>query len=165
MTVTELSKDLDEATLSIVAEYPADVTRVWQLWADPRVLERWWGPPSHPATVTEHDFHAGGTVRYFMTGPEGEQYHGGWRVVAVEPPHRLEFQDFFANEDGTENTDLPVSSTVVSIAAIEGGARMTIDTRYPSTEALEQALEMGMEEGITLALGQIDDLLAEPVVS
>lgn len=162
MTITGLHKDIDEATLTVVAEYQATTSRVWRLWSDPRQLERWWGPPTHPATVTAHDFSAGGVVRYFMTGPEGERYHGGWHVVDVEPPHRLEFEDFFANDDGTENSDLPRSRTVVTMTEDGSGTtRMTIETHYASTEALQQVLEMGMEEGITQALGQIEALLAE----
>ncbi len=161
MTVTDLRKDLAAAALTVEAEYPSSAERVWELWADPRLLERWWGPPSHPATVTDHDLSPGGTVRYYMTGPEGQQYHGGWHVVAVDPPSRLEFEDFFADADGVENPDLPRSRTVVTVVA--GGAgttRMIIETQYPSTDAMQQALEMGMEEGIKLALGQADDLLA-----
>ncbi len=165
MTITDLRKDVDAGALTIETEYPAGPERVWRLWADPRQLERWWGPPSHPATVTEHEISPGGLVRYHMTGPEGEQYHGGWRVLAVEAPHRLEFEDFFADADGNENPDLPRATTVVSIAGTEGGpTRMTIETRYPSAEAMAQALEMGMEEGIQLAIGQIDGLLAEQPV-
>lgn len=161
MTVTSLDKDLDNGTLTIVAEYSATVAQVWRLWADPRRLERWWGPPSHPATVTEHDFSAGGIVQYFMTGPDGERYHGGWQIMETDEPTRLVFEDYFADDDGTENTDLPRSRTVVSITDHAGTVRMTIATHYPSTEAMAQALEMGMEEGIQQALGQTDALLAE----
>ena len=86
MTVTTVTKTVEQATMTIVAEYSAAPARVWQLWADPRQLERWWGPPTHPATVTDHDLAPGGLVRYHMTGPDGEQYHGGWRMInAVEP--------------------------------------------------------------------------------
>ena len=41
----------------------------------------------------------------------------------------------------------------------EGGTVMTIETTFPSLEAMEQMVEMGMEEGITLAINQIDPLL------
>ena len=99
-----------------------------------------------------------------MTGPEGDEHHGGWQVIRVEEPHVIELEDYFADEEGTENTDLPRSSTIVRIAGSARGATMTIETTYPSTEALQQVLDMGMEEGITLALGQIDDLLAEQPV-
>lgn len=159
MTITQLTKDVERGSMTIVVEYPADVASVWALWADPRLLERWWGPPTHPATVTDHELHPGGTVRYHMTGPDGERYHGGWRVRAVDPPTRLEFEDYFADADGVEQAALPVSTTAVTIDDAGGGTRMTIATRYPSTEAMTQVLEMGMEEGIRLALGQTDALL------
>ncbi len=165
MTVTDVHKDTGAGTLTVVAEYNASPDRIWQLWADPRQLERWWGPPTYPATVTDHDLSAGGTVRYHMTGPEGDQHHGGWDVVGSDRPHRIEFEDFFADDDGAENTDLPRSRTSVSIDDVGGGiTRMTIETVYGSPEALVQVLEMGMEEGIRSALGQIDDVLAaQPV--
>jgi uncharacterized protein YndB with AHSA1/START domain len=162
MTVTTVTKNPERATITIVAEYSATPARVWQLWADPRQLERWWGPPTHPATVTEHALVPGGIVRYYMTGPDGERYHGGWRMINAEEPFRLEFEDFFADDQGGENPDLPRTRTVVSID--DGGAgatRMTIESLYPSPEAMAQVLEMGMEEGITLALGQTDAILAE----
>ena len=41
--------------------------------------------------------------------------------------------------------------------------RMSIDFHYPSTEAMEQYLALGMEEGLTQAVGQIDAILAEGV--
>lgn len=159
MTVTAVTKDTERDLMSIVSEYPASASEVWKLWADPRLLERWWGPPSHPATVTDHDLSPGGLVRYFMTGPEGERHHGGWQVVGAEEPHRLEFVDFFADEQGTENPDLPTTRTVVSIAEADGVTQMTIESHYPSRDAMNQALEMGVEQGITQALGQTDALL------
>ena len=58
MSVTSIDKD-PEAFLSLVAEFAAPIERVWQLWADPRQLERWWGPPSYPATVEDHDLSRG----------------------------------------------------------------------------------------------------------
>ena len=64
MPVIDVHKDTEALTLTFVAEFAADVERVWEVWADPRQLERWWGPPSHPATVVDHDLVAGGKVSY-----------------------------------------------------------------------------------------------------
>ena len=164
MSIVDLHKDLDAGTLTIVTEYAASVERVWQLWADPRQLERWWGPPMFPATVTDHELVPGGLVLYYMTGPEGKRHHGGWRVVTVERPRRLEFEDFFVDADGAENTKLPVSRTGVSIADAGAMTQMTLMTRYSSTAAMQQVLEMGMEEGIRQALGQIEGILASEAV-
>jgi uncharacterized protein YndB with AHSA1/START domain len=154
--------DRDTATFIVAVEHDATPSRLWQLWADPRQLERWWGPPTHPATVTEHDLSPGGVVRYHMTSPDGELYPGGWRVVGVDPPNRLDFEDYFTDESGEADTELPVSRSTVTFAEkIPGRTVMTITTRYEDTAAMEKVLEMGMEQGITLALGQVGPLLAE----
>ena len=160
MSVTNIEKDTEARTMTITASWDAPPSRVWQLWADPRQLERWWGPPTYPATVEEHDLSPGGSVTYFMTGPEGDKARGWWRVIAAEEPHRLEFDDGFADDAGEPNPNMPVTRSRVSIEQDGGGSRMTIESTFPSTEAMEQMLAMGMEEGITEALNQIDAILA-----
>ena len=162
MTVTAIHKDPKALTMTITAEFDASPERVWQLWADPRQLERWWGPPTYPATFTTHDLTPGSRVEYHMTGPEGDQPRGYWDILEVEPPRRLVFRDGFANDDGTPNDALPSGEGRVTIEPIGAGrTRMSILSVFPSTEALEQVLAMGMEEGLTQAIGQIDAILAE----
>ena len=160
MTVTSLDKDLDNLSFTLVADFDAPIERVWQLWADPRQLERWWGPPTYPATVKQHDLTPGGEVTYFMTGPEGDEHHGWWRVTSVNPPKSLDFVDGFAHQDGTPNADMPTTTTQVALAEHEGGTRMELRSVFDSREQMDQLLTMGMEEGIKLAVGQMDALLA-----
>jgi uncharacterized protein YndB with AHSA1/START domain len=101
-----------------------------------------------------------------MTGPSGDQPRGFWDIVEVDPPHRLVFVDGFAHDDGTPNDDLPRGEGRVTIESIGAGrTRMSIENRFPSTEAMEQVLAMGMEEGLTQAVGQIDAILAEGVTA
>jgi uncharacterized protein YndB with AHSA1/START domain len=128
MTVMDVRKDLETLTFAITAEFPASAKRVWQLWADPRQLERWWGPPTYPATFVEHDLTPGGWVSYYMTGPEGDTPHGWWRVRAVEPPRRLEFEDGFADEDGRPAEGMPTTSGVVELVDLPGGGTRMILT-------------------------------------
>ena len=162
MTVTSVRKDTEALSMTLEAEFDAPAERVWQLWEDPRQLEQWWGPPTYPATVTSHDLRPGGRVEYHMTGPEGDQSKGYWEILEAEPPYRLVFNDGFANEDGTPNTDLPLNSARVAIEDIgDGHTRMSIQSIFPSTEAMEQVLAMGMEEGLKQAVGQIDAIIAE----
>ena len=160
MSVTSIRKDTERLTMTVTAEYDVTADRAWQLWADPRQLERWWGPPTHPATVMEHDLTPGGRVTYYMTGPEGEQYRGWWNVLEVEPPRLLVFEDGFADETGVPDAAMPTSLARVEISDRPGGVTITIVTRFPSLEAMEQLVAMGMEEGLQQALGQIDAILA-----
>jgi len=160
MPVTSVEKDPGAMTMTVTAQFGAPVARVWQMWEDPRLLERWWGPPEYPATVVEHDLAPGGLVTYFMTGPQGDRHHGWWRIRGAGAPNDLEFEDGFADDSGTPNPDLPVSDVRVRLADQAGGGTvMTIETTFPSLEAMEQMVAMGMEEGITAAVGQIDGLL------
>ena len=166
MTVTSVRKDPDALTMTITVELDATVERAWQLWADPRQLERWWGPPTYPATVVDHDLATGGRVTYFMTGPDGDKAHGWWQVLAVEPPRRLELQDGFADDSGTPNDTMPVTTMVATLTERDGGGTvMNITSRFPSLEAMEQLVSMGVEEGIAAALGQLDGILAQDVAS
>ena len=165
MTVTAVRKDPETLTMTLDAEFDASAERVWQLWADPRQLERWWGPPTYPATFTRHDLAPGSRVEYHMTGPEGDQPKGYWDILEVDPPHRLLIRDGFRNDDGTDNTDMPAGEMVVTIAEAGGGrTQMSIENRFPSREAMEQLLAMGQEEGMKQAMGQIDAILAEDPV-
>ena len=162
MTVTAVSKDPGNLSMTLTAEFDASPERVWQLWADPRQLERWWGPPFYPATFTQHDLTPGSRVAYHMTGPEGDQPRGWWEIVEVDAPHRLVFRDGFADADGSPNTELPVMTADVTIEGIGGGrSRMTLRSVFADAAAMEQVLAMGAEEGLTQAVGQIDAILAE----
>lgn len=160
MTVTSVERDTENLTLTFVAEFAAPVERVWQVWADPRQLERWWGPPTYPATFELLEVEPGGRAAYFMTGPEGDRHHGWFRFTAVDAPRSLAFDDGFADADGTPSDELPTTSAVVTLEAAGPGTRMTTVSTFTSLEAMEKLSAMGMEEGMRLAMGQIDALLA-----
>lgn len=162
MTVTAVRKNTAALTMTVEAEFGASPERVWQLWADPRQLERWWGPPTYPATFTTHDLAPGGRVEYHMTGPEGDQPRGYWEILEADPPRSLVFRDGFANADGSPNAELPSMTARVAISDIGSGrTRMSIESTFPDAQAMEQILAMGAEEGLTQAIGQIDAILAE----
>ena len=166
MTVTDVRKDAETLTMTLDAEFEASPDRVWQLWADPRQLERWWGPPTYPATVTAHDLRSGGRVEYHMTGPGGDQSRGYWEIVEADAPHRLVFRDGFADADGRPNSDMPLNTVRVMINKVsDEQTRMSIESKFPDAAAMEQILAMGMEQGLREAVGQIDAILAGDVAS
>lgn len=160
MTVIATEKDLDHRTLTITSELAAPVARVWQVWADPRQLERWWGPPSYPATFVDHGLAVGARCTYFMTSPEGERHHGWWRILSVDAPHELALEDGFADADARPVDDMPVTQMRVTLEAQGDRTRMVITTTFATVEQMEKLVAMQMVEGMTLALGQIDEILA-----
>ena len=161
MPITTVDSDPQALTLTVVGDYPVPVERLWQAYADPRQLERFWGPAEWPATFTRHDMSAGGRSEYQMQGPDGTVSRGWWRFLAVEPGRRFEVEDGFANEDGTANEGMPSMRMTFTFEPTASGSRMTSVTYFPSTEAMEQLVQMGMLEGLRSALGQLDGVLAE----
>ncbi|GAA4407816.1 SRPBCC domain-containing protein [Fodinibacter luteus] len=166
MPVTGISKDIENRTIVITAQFAAPPERVWALYADPRQLERVWGPPQYPATFVDHELRAGSRTTYYMTSPEGEKFAGYWDITGVEPTTRFTFLDGFAHEDLTPNPDMPVSENTYTFEAAEGGTRVVYHSVYATAEGLQTVLAMGVEEGATTAINQIDGFLAaHPVAS
>lgn len=160
MPVTDVQQDLENLSLTITADFTAPVERIWQIYADPRQLEKIWGPPQCPATFVDHDLTPGGRTNYFMTGPEGEKYSGYWQITAVDEPASFSFDDGFSDEEFNPNPDMPVSKNVFSFTEHDGGTRAVYVSIYESVEALQQVLDMGVVEGASAAINQIDDLIA-----
>ena len=157
MTVISSSKDVATLTLTIVAEFDAPPSRVWGVWEDPRKLERWWGPPTWPATFTRHEFTPGGESRYYMTGPEGEKSRGWWRIEAIDKPHRIDFLNGLAGEVGepVPGTEQMPTYTLFSAADGGDGTRMTVVTTFTSVEQFgcpPQCLRVSVHDLLPAAL-------------
>ena len=161
MPITSVTSNAESLTLTVVGEYPVPVERLWEAYADPRQLERFWGPEGWPATFTRHDVAPGGRSAYYMTGPDGSRSSGWFRFLAVEPLRRMELEDGFANEDGTPNENMPTIHMVFTFEPTASGSRFVGVTTFPSIEAMEQLVTMGMVEGMQSAMGQLDDVLAD----
>ena len=165
MTVISSNTDAEQLTLDLVAEFDAAPEQVWDVWQNPRKLERWWGPPGWPAKFTRHEFGVGGQSRYYMTGPDGDKHHGWWRIDLIEGQRRLEFANGLAGDDGEPVPGLAPAGGIVELEEAGGGTRMLVRTNFVDVEQMERMLGMGMQEGMGMALGQIDGLLREAVAA
>ena len=154
MPVTSVTKDAATLTLTIVADFPVPQQRLWDAYADPRQLERFWGPPTWPATFTRHDFKVGGRSEYFLTGPNGEKWTGSWKFLVVNPI------SYFEAEDGDGDVTNGPASMKFNFETTATGSRLTAITLFASVEAMEN-LASGFEEGVRAALPQLDALFAE----
>ena len=161
MPVISAEKDLDLLTITIVAEFAAPLRRLWDAYIDPRQIERFWGPPTYPATFLRHDAITGGRSVYKMTGTEGDEHYGCWEWTSVQAPDAFEVADSFADAKGEPNTDLPTTRMAFAFEAMDGGSRLVTTSRFDSLEQLEQLLKMGMLEGTREAMSQIDTVLAD----
>lgn len=161
MPITSVVKDPAALTMTVVADFPVPVRRLWDAYIDPRQLERFWGPPTYPAQFTRHDAAAGGKSAYAMTGPEGDVSRGYWQWASVDPERSFEVLDGFSADDGSPNTEMPSMRMVFVFEPTEAGSRLTTTTYFNSADELASLLDMGMEEGMRQAMGQIDQVLAD----
>jgi len=160
VSVTNVVKDPENFMLIVTAEYPVPVERAWQLVSDPRQFERWWGPPTHPATFGDFDLVLRGALRYYMTAPDGEQFHGVMNVDEVDAPSRLAVTHIFTDAAGNEMEGTPTVSIIFDFAVSDTGTVFTVTNAYGSVEVMEQMQAMRQEEGLIQAMGQIDAILA-----
>jgi uncharacterized protein YndB with AHSA1/START domain len=161
MPVTDITTDPEALTLRVTADFTVPVRRLWDAYTDPRQIERFWGPPEYPATFLRHDVFPGGLSNYYMTGPEGDRSCGYWKWVAVDEGRSFEVVDGFAHDDGTPNTELPDMRMVFEFTETALGSRLTTTTHFNTLEELEQLQAMGMMEGMSAAMGQIDAVLED----
>lgn len=161
MPITEVVSNAADLTLVVVGEYPVSVERLWDAYADPRQLERFWGPPTWPATFLRHDVAVGGESHYYMTGPDGSKARGFWRFTAVERNRCMEVLDGFSDEHGKPDSTMPTMTMRFTFEPTASGSRFRSVTRFPSVEAMEKLVAMGMVDGMREAMGQLDTVVAD----
>jgi hypothetical protein len=159
MPVTDVQQDLDTLTLTITADFTAPVQRIWQIYADPRQLEKVGSadlpgdrgrPRPHPRRPDDlrHDRPGRRQARRILAD------HGRRRADEFLLRGRL-------RRPGLHPTPgMPVSQNIYTFTEHDGDTRATYVSTYQSAEALQQVLDMGMVEGATLSINQIDDLIA-----
>jgi uncharacterized protein YndB with AHSA1/START domain len=160
MPVTDIHSDPEELTVVVTADLAAPVERVWHAYTDPRQLERFWGPPGWPATFSQFDFTVGGRALYSMTGPRGETSSAAWEFTAIDEPNGFTVIDAFVGDDGVP-VDGGQSRMVFSFEASGSGTTMTATSYFATHESLQMVLDMGMVEGMRMAMGQLDAVLQD----
>ena len=160
MPLTNVANDAGAQTVTFTAEFDAPVERAWQLYADPRQLEQWWNPPGYPLTITDHDLSAGGLLRAHVTAPDGQKIHAYWRIRSVDAPRSMEWEDGFLDDQGEPNPAIPPTTMRLTLAERAGGGTlMTIVVSFLSAEAMQEYLDMDIEEQMRVTFGQADALL------
>jgi uncharacterized protein YndB with AHSA1/START domain len=160
MPLTSITNDAVKLTLTVVGDYPVSQQRLWDAFADPRQLERFWGPTFAPATFTHYDFKVGGRAEYFLSLPEGKKWSGSWKFIAVNSINAFEARD---GEDNAEDENMPAGMKF-TFETTPTGSRVNIVTQFSSVESMEQT-SPGMEEGLRAAIPQLDVVLAAPSAS
>ena len=142
-----------ELVVTRTIDGPADI--VWDAWTKPELMQRWWAPKSVPINLlsVEMDVRVGGTYRFtFQVDATSTMAFYG-RYLEVVPPSRL----VWTNEEG----DGDAVVTTVTFDEDQGRTRLVVHDRYPSKEALDEAIASESIPGWAEQFDQLDELLLE----
>lgn len=164
-----MTKDLENKRLIIEREFDGPRDKVWKAYTDKESFEKWWGPEGWETTTKEFNFTSGGRVHYGMKCVDENQGdwfgQSSWGVMIiddVDAPNKFVYKDYFSDENGTLNQDMPVLSITNEFVELDGGRSKLVSTsQADSAEQIEELIKMGMLEGFTSQLTKLDAMLAE----
>ena len=163
----KVTKDLENKTLTLEREFDGPVSKVWQAYADKETFEKWWGPEGWETTTKEFNFVPGGKVHYDMKCVDenqgewfGQSSWGMMVIESVDAPNSFTYKDYFSDENGTLNQDMPALTVTNRFVEEDGMTKLISTSVADSAEQIEELIKMGMVEGFTSQLRRLDALLA-----
>lgn len=153
------TKDEEQLSLYIMKVYPTDVSAIWENYTKVELLEKWWAPKPWKCETQKMDFREGGSWNYAMVSPENEKHFAGLNYQEINPHRSIAVSDFFTDENGNINTDLPKLNWLIGFTGIEQGTKLTFNIYFNSLDDMKQILEMGFEEGFKMQLNQLEEIV------
>lgn len=153
--------DLTTATITLRRDFAAPRKTVWDCYSKPELLDRWFAP-SPLTTRTKHmEFREGGYWHFAMIDPSGAEYWSRQEYVRIDPIESFTARDSFTDETGVPNPDLPGANMTMTFTDKGQITEVHSLVSYASPEALQQVIDMGMEQGIAATFDKLDVLLKE----
>lgn len=134
--------------------FNAPARLVYEAWRNPDLFRKWWVPEGAGMTLEscEMDVRTGGTYRLVFRHPAFDEpmaFFG--RYLDVVPGQRIAWTNEESGDQG--------AVTTVTFEERDGRTLVSYSERYPTAEALEEALA-GSAEGLPGQFAQLDALLA-----
>ena len=161
---TLYTKDVANNKMTVVRQFDAPVEQVWRAWTESELLDQWWAPLPWKAKTKKMDFREGGSWLYAMEGPAGEQHWSRADFQKIEPRKGFVGVDYFCDEQGNKNTEMPVMHWANKFSETGEGTKVEVAITFESELALEKIIEMGFKEGFAAAHTNLDKLLAQGTV-
>jgi uncharacterized protein YndB with AHSA1/START domain len=156
---TKIVKDFKEKSILVSREFIAPVDTIWNAFTSSKTLDKWWGPAPWRAETKTMNFSVGGSWLYAMVGPENQKHWGRMNYLAIDHFKRIEIEDAFCDDNGNLNRELPVSKGQIAFTKTGNSSRVDFKMIYPTVADLHKLIEMGFEEGITICLDQLEELI------
>lgn len=156
----QISKNFENKTVHISREFNAPLKSVWDAYTTSELLDQWWAPKPWKAETKTMKFVEGGIWLYAMVGPDGSKHWARMDFKKIDPYKNYIGEDAFADENGNVNKELPLTKWKNVFTETENGTRVEYFLQFDTTEDLEKLIEMGFEEGVTIASNGLEELLA-----
>ena len=159
----DFTVDKTTKTVVIKREFAAGLSLVWDAFTKQEILDQWWAPKPMASRTKVMNFEVGGRRFYAMVSPEGQERWSVQKYTSISPKTNFKFLSAFADKD--ENPELPGSEWDLSFSEEKGlksnrVTKVSISIYNESLARLEKMIEMGFQEGFTMTLNHLEDLLA-----
>jgi uncharacterized protein YndB with AHSA1/START domain len=140
----------EELARTVVSPRVIDAVREWvfDAYATPEKLVRWWGPTGFTMTVEEIDLRPGGHWRFIFHSPTGEDFPNHLVFETIDRP-RLFVVDHLSHYRGS-----------VTFEDLGDRTRVTMYWTFPTAEAYARARVI-VEQGNEGNLDRLAALVAE----
>ncbi|UXX78678.1 SRPBCC domain-containing protein [Reichenbachiella carrageenanivorans] len=151
----------DKNKLTVIRTFDAAIDLVWRAWTEPELLDLWWAPKPWKSVTKSMDFKENGQRLYAMVGPEGEEHKCITTYKTISRHHHFTGEDAFADQEWGINEDFPVAQFQNQFEDESDHTVVTIVSEYASEEHLQQVVEMGMKEGLSMAFDNLDEYIKQ----
>jgi len=153
--------DKENNTLTIRREFAANRQLVWDCYTKEELLVQWFAPKPYTVKSKTMNFTNGGKWHYAMVSPEGTELWCIFQYSNIKPIDSYDTIVAFCDEEGNLNTEFPQATWNVTFS--DNGENTIVQTviTYTSLQDLETIISMGMKEGMTMTLLELDTLLEQ----
>jgi uncharacterized protein YndB with AHSA1/START domain len=153
--------DSAKSQIQISRNFSAPLDMIWDIWTKPFYLDQWWAPKPYRTETLSMTFEPGGRWHYAMVSPDDEKHWCLADYESIQTNEKFTYTDAFCDENGLINPNHPRTAWTVSFKPQEGenATVVHIELQYQSLADLEKILGMGIREGLSMALTNLDELL------
>ncbi len=146
--------------IEVTKTFNAPVEMVWQVWVDPELVKRWWGPKDFISPVANIDFREGGKSLVSMKASKemgGQEWYSVWEYVKITPLKTIEFIQSLSDKDGNKiepakvgmPPDFPKDiKTVVTFGEVANGKTEMTVTEYADFGTISNFAQIGLEQSL-----------------
>ena len=150
--------DKENKTVNIKREFNASLSDVWSAWTEAEILDQWWAPAPFKSQTKSMEFKEGGRRLYAMVGLEGEERWSSFDYTSISPKTNFKYASTFCDSEGNPNSEFASSYWSVSFSEQDNSTFVDIAIKRDSLPELEQLIEMGFKEGITVTMKSLDKI-------